>query len=93
MDEEVSLDSVDDAERLVGWACKVSLMDLQRETFLMIHALKREREKERLSLKEGSTLQPLRQISSSTAKLQQSRERKTGLHLHPLKSIKNWRVN
>ena len=55
-DEEVSLDSAEEAERLVGWACKVSLMDLQREIFLKIHALKREREQERLSLKEGSSL-------------------------------------
>ena len=29
VDEEVSLDSTDKAERLVGWGCKVSLMDLQ----------------------------------------------------------------
>ena len=28
-----------------------------------------------------------------TAQLQQSIERKTSLHLHPLKSIKNWRLN
>ena len=38
----------------------------QREIFLKIHALKREREKQRLSLKEGSSLQPLRQESSLT---------------------------
>ena len=64
VDKEVSLDSVEEAERLLGWDCKVSLMDLQREIFLMIHALKREREQERLSLKEGSSFQPLRQGSS-----------------------------
>ena len=65
----------------------------QREIFLKIHALKREREQQRISLTEGSSLQPLRQGSSSTEQLQQSRERKTGLHLHPLKSNKNRRVN
>ena len=27
--EEVSLDSAEEAERFVGWGCKVSLMDLQ----------------------------------------------------------------
>ena len=29
MDEEVSLHSAEEAEFLVGWVCKVSLMDLQ----------------------------------------------------------------
>ena len=43
MDEEFSLESVEEAERLLGWSCKVSLMDLQREIFFMIHSLKRER--------------------------------------------------
>ena len=52
MDKEVALDSAEEAEHLVGWACKVSLMDLQRD-FFMIHALEREREQERLSLKDG----------------------------------------
>ena len=47
-------------------------MDLQREIFLKIHALKRERDKESLSLKEGSILRPLRQVRSSTAQLQKS---------------------
>ena len=70
VEKEVSLDSVEDAEFLVGWSCKVSLMDLQREIFLKIHALKKEWEQERLSLKEGSSFQPLRQGSSSTAQLQ-----------------------
>ena len=73
MDEEVSLESAEEADCLVGWACKVSLMDLQREFVLNIHALKRGRDQERLSFKEGSSLQPLRQGSSSTAQLQQSR--------------------
>ena len=72
MDEEVSLDPSEEAERLVGWFCKVSLMDLQREIFLEIHVLKRERYQERLSLKKGSSFQPLRQGSSSTEQLQQS---------------------
>ena len=50
MDEEVSLDSAEEVERLVGWGCKFSLMDLQCKMFLRIHALKRERDQERLSL-------------------------------------------
>ena len=37
------MDSVEKAERLVGWACKFSLMDLQREIVLKINSLKRER--------------------------------------------------
>ena len=45
---------VEEAEYLVGWSCMVSLMDIQREIFLMIHALKREPDQEMLSLKEGS---------------------------------------
>ena len=64
----------------------------QREIFLKIHALKREQEHRRIYFTEGSILQPLRQGSSSTEQIQQSRESKNGLHLHPLKSIKNWRV-
>ena len=36
VDEEVSLDSADEAEHLVGWGCKVSLMDLQLEIFLKV---------------------------------------------------------
>ena len=43
LDEEVSLDCAEEAECLVGWACKVSLVDLQREICLLIHSLKRER--------------------------------------------------
>ena len=31
VDKVVSLDSAEEAERLVGWGCKVSLTDLQRE--------------------------------------------------------------
>ena len=58
---------------MVGWDCKVSLMDIQREIFLMINALKRERQQERLSLKYGSSLQPLRQGSISILQIQQSR--------------------
>ena len=56
MDEDVSMDSTEEAERLVGCDCKVSLVDLQREMFLKIHALKKEGEQERLTLKEGSSL-------------------------------------
>ena len=41
-------------------------MDLQQEIFLKIHAMKRERDQERLSFKEGSSLQPLRQGTSLT---------------------------
>ena len=63
MDEEVSLDSTEEAESLVDWACKVSLIDLQREMFLKINALNREWEQKSISLKEGSSLQPLRQGS------------------------------
>ena len=29
MDEEVSLESAEEAECLVGWVCKVVLMDIQ----------------------------------------------------------------
>ena len=70
MDEEISLDSAEEEERLVGWACKVSLMDLQRKIFLKVHALKRKREQESKFLKEGSSLQPLRQGGSSTSQIQ-----------------------
>ena len=83
----------EEAECLVGWGCKVSLMDLQREIFLKIQALKSERDQERIYFKEGSSLQPLRQGLSLIAQIQQSIERKTSLHLHPLRNIKNWRVN
>ena len=55
--------------------------------------MNRERDKERISLKEGLILQPLRQGRSPTSQLQHSRERKTGLHIHPLKSIENIKVN
>ena len=56
VDEEVSLESAEEAENLVCWDCKVSLVDLQRVIFLMIYALKRERYQESLSLKECSSL-------------------------------------
>ena len=77
----------------MGLACKVSLMDLQIEIYLNIHALNRKREQERIYLKEGSSLYPLRQGIIFSEQLQRYRERKTGLHIHTLKSIKNWRVN
>ena len=70
---------------LVGWACKVILMDLQREIFLMIHALKMEQEQERISFQYSSSLQTPRQGHSLIAQLQHSIESNTGLHLHPLK--------
>ena len=60
MDKEVSLGYSEEAERLVGWDCKVSPMTLQRKIFLKIHALKRKRDQERLYLKEVSSLHPLR---------------------------------
>ena len=41
MDEEESLDSIEQAERLVGWDCKVILMDPQRKIGLKINAFKR----------------------------------------------------
>ena len=88
MVEEVSLDSTEEAERLVGWGCKVSLMDLQREIFLKIHAMKRDRDQKRISFKEGSTLQ----VRSLTSYIKQSRYRKTYLHIYPLNSINNWRI-
>ena len=49
--------------------------------FLKIYALKRERDQEKPSLKERSSLQPLRQGRSLTAQLQQSRESKVSLHI------------
>ena len=68
-------------------------MDIQRAIFLKVNSLKREREQERVSLKEDSSLNPLRKGIIPTAQIQKSRERKTGMHLHPLKIIKNWRAN
>ena len=67
-------------------------MDLQQEIFLKVHALKRERKHERLSLREGPSLQHLRQGRSLTEQLHHYRERKTGMNLHSLNSIKNWRL-
>ena len=58
-----------------------------------VHALKRYWDQERLSLNEGSSLKPTRKGIISIEQLQQSREKNTGLHLHPLKIIKKWRVN
>ena len=40
-----------------------------------------------------SSLQPLRQGRLLNAYIKHYRDRKTGLQLHPLKSIKNWGVN
>ena len=93
VDKEVFLESAEEAESFLGQACKVRLMDLQRKIFLNIHAPKRERKQERLSLKQGSSFQPLRKGGSPISQLQQSIESKTGTYIHPLKSIKKWRVN
>ena len=73
MDEEVSMDSTEEAERFLGWAYNVSLVYLQREVFLMIHALKREQDQEMLSLREVSSFHPLRKGSSSVAQVQNPR--------------------
>ena len=40
VEKEVSLESSDEAELLVGWGCKVVLMDLQWEIVLKINSLK-----------------------------------------------------
>ena len=44
MDKDVSMDSAEEVESFVGWSCKVSLMDIQREIFLKVHSLKREQD-------------------------------------------------
>ena len=61
-------------------------------SILKVYALKRERDQEILSLKEGSSLHPLRQGRSSKAHIKQSSERNTGLNLLPIKSTTNWRL-
>ena len=43
VDKEVSLDSAEEAERLVGWYWKVSLLNIQWEIYLKIRVFKRER--------------------------------------------------
>ena len=48
-------------------------MDLQLSIFLKFHLLKRVRYQERLSLKEGSSFQPLRQGRISIAQIQHYR--------------------
>ena len=42
MEKEVSLDSVEEAECLVGWGCKFRLIYLQLEIFMKVHSLERE---------------------------------------------------
>ena len=59
MDFEVFLNSVEEASSLVGWYCKVIMMDIQREILLNIHALKRDQDQERLSSKGSSSVKPL----------------------------------
>ena len=44
VNEEVSLDSTEEAEILVGWYCKSSMLDIQQKKYLKIHSLKREQE-------------------------------------------------
>ena len=39
VDKEVSLDSTEEAERLVGWGYTVSLMDIQLEIVLRVCSL------------------------------------------------------
>ena len=68
-------------------------MDIQWAIFLKVNSMKREQDQDTLSFNEGPSVYPLRKGRSSTAQIWKSRERKTDLHLHPLKSIKNWRVN
>ena len=41
MDEEVSMDYSEEAELMVGWDCRVSMLDLQWEIYLNIRAPKR----------------------------------------------------
>ena len=60
------MESSEEAERFVGWACKVILMDINKEVCLKIKALNMERYEERISLKEGSSFKPLRQVRSFT---------------------------
>ena len=37
MEEEISLDSTEEAEHLVGWGCKANLLDIHLELFLEVH--------------------------------------------------------
>ena len=67
MDNEVYLDSAEEAEYLVGQGCKVILTELQCAIFLNVHSLKRKRYQAKISLKEDSSLQLLSQERSSTA--------------------------
>ena len=59
---------------MVGWYCKVSLVDIQREAFLKVHALKREQYQERVYFNEDSSLKPLRKEFDSTDSEVQSEE-------------------
>ena len=56
------------------WGCKVSLMGFQGEIFLKVNSLNRERYEEMISLKEGSSFQPLMQGRSLTAYIHQNGE-------------------
>ena len=77
----------------MGWACKDRLKNLQGEIFFKINALKRGQDQERISLKEGTNLNPMRQGISLTAQIHHYIDRKAGLNHHPLKSINNIRVH
>ena len=44
VEEEVSLESTEEAESFVVWVCKVRLMDLQWAIFLKVYSLKREQD-------------------------------------------------
>ena len=37
MEEEISLDSTEEAEHLVGWGCKANLLDIHLEFVLEVH--------------------------------------------------------
>ena len=50
-------------------------MDLQWEIFLKVNSLKREQNQKKLSLKEGSSFQPLRQGRILTEHLHQTGEK------------------
>ena len=73
-DKEVSMDSIDEVEHLVGRGCKAILMDIVLAISLKVHSLKKAREQESVSLKEGSSLHPMKQGRSLTSQLHHTRE-------------------
>ena len=68
MNDEVSLNSTEEAKRFVGCSYKVSLMDLQGAIF-EDNSLKTEQYQEMVSFKEDSSSQHLRQGRSLTVQL------------------------